>query len=58
MDHCLIGKRVEMPLPFVCPLDHSFMLPNFFSTGLDFREHICIVNPRPLAPPHPLLPPW
>ena len=46
MDHCLIGKRVEMPLPFICPLDHSFMLPNFFSANLDFREHTFLANPR------------
>ena len=46
MDHCLIGKRVEMPLPFICPLDHSFILPNFFSANLDFREHTFLANPR------------
>ena len=50
MDHCLIGKKVEMPLPFVCPLDHSFLLPAFFNAGLDFREPSSVSNRHADAP--------
>ena len=28
LNHCLIGSQVEMPQPFVCPLDHSFEIPS------------------------------
>jgi len=46
LDHCLIGKKVEMPLPFVCPLDHSFLLPSFIHADLDFREYTFLSSPR------------
>ncbi len=48
LNHCLIGPRVEMPQPFVCPLDHSYNLPNM-AYELDFREHSFLDNPA--APP-------
>ena len=49
LDHCLIGKLVEMPQPFVCPLDHSYEIPGWVSAGLEWREHSFFSNP--LAPP-------
>lgn len=49
LDHCLIGSKVEMPQPFVCPLDHSFSLGRMVAAGLEWREHSFLTNP--LAPP-------
>ena len=31
--------QVEMSQPFVCPLDHSYELPEMYDLGLDWREH-------------------
>ena len=31
--------QVEMSQPFVCPLDHSYELPEMYNLGLDWREH-------------------
>jgi hypothetical protein len=49
LNHCLIGSQVEMPQPFVCPLDHSFNIPSMVSAGLEWREHSFLSNPT--APP-------
>lgn len=46
LNHCLIGSKVEMPQPFVCPLDHSYNLPLLHQSGLDWREHSFLSNPR------------
>jgi len=46
LDHCLIGAKVEMPQPFVCPLDHSFDLPAMRTAMLEWREHTFLDNPR------------
>ncbi|KAL3914662.1 MAG: hypothetical protein SGPRY_007552 [Prymnesium sp.] len=46
LNHCLIGSKVEMPQPFVCPLDHSYNLPIMHQSGLDWREHSFLSNPR------------
>ena len=48
IDHCLIGSQVEMPQPFVCPLDHSYELPRLVG-DLKWREHSFFSNPQ--APP-------
>ena len=49
LNHCLIGSQVEMPQPFICPLDHSFNLPGMVDYGLEWREHTFLTNPS--APP-------
>lgn len=49
LNHCLIGSQVEMPQPFVCPLDHSYNIPAMVSAGLEWREHSFLSNPN--APP-------
>ena len=46
LNHCLIGSQVEMPQPFVCPLDHSFNIPAMHDAGLEWREHTFLTNPR------------
>jgi len=48
LNHCLIGSQVEMPQPFVCPLDHSFELPMMVGE-VEWREHSFFSNPN--APP-------
>ena len=47
LNRCLIGSQVEMPQPFVCPLDHSFELPLMMGE-VEWREHSFFSNP--LAP--------
>eukprot|EP00962_Isochrysis_galbana_P004554 scaffold1242_cov123-Isochrysis_galbana.AAC.7 len=46
LDHCLIGSKVEMPQPFICPLDHSFDVPAMISALPAWREHTFLSNPR------------
>ena len=48
LNHCLIGSQVEMPQPFVCPIDHAFELQSMVGE-LEWREHSFFTNPR--APP-------
>lgn len=31
--------------PFVCPVDHSFEIPNWVGAGLEWREHSFFTNP-------------
>ena len=45
LNHCLIGSQVEMPQPFVCPLDHSFNIPGMVDAGLEWREHTFLDHP-------------
>ena len=45
LNRCLIGSQVEMPQPFVCPLDHSFNIPAMIGAGLEWREHSFFSNP-------------
>ena len=49
LNHCLIGSQVEMPQPFICPLDHSYNIPAMVGAGLEWREHSFLSNPS--APP-------
>ena len=37
--------QVEMPQPFICPLDHSFNIPSMVDLGLEWREHSFLSNP-------------
>ncbi|KAL1523586.1 hypothetical protein AB1Y20_018522 [Prymnesium parvum] len=46
LNRCLIGSRVEMPQPFVCPLDHSFDLPAMHAANLQWREHSFLSHPK------------
>ena len=43
-------SQVEMPQPFVCPLDHSFDIPSMVQYGLEWREHSFFDNPQAPLP--------
>lgn len=43
---CRMPGAESMPLPIACPLDHLYMIGNWYEAKLDFREAGFLTNPK------------